>query len=421
MIVTVALAGIILLALAGALAGALRSLAVQKARTQGNEVATLGIESLQNVAYNALGVCAPAAGAPSDMSDAAPPGSSCSGVTNPTTWEGSNPGWGAHPCRTSAPTSGADFIRSSYTCSRNNITYNVRRYVAWGDNAQTAKRLAVFVDWRDAGGVHQVSQQSSLRAPGAQDIAGLPTPTFTQVSVSGVPAPTTPPDVMLNAAGNPNAQIAVSAQLSGLTSATDDKVFVTYNVLDASNAPDTVSTFLTSANGTTWSGNIPTTHRFGSGSQYFFFSTIRAADGKGNAAISALVTFVGTTPPPPPGVPTIDAWTATSSAGGGDVKITSAGALVPTKINLTATTSASSAADTVQVVFETRSGATTAAMRNTGCTGSTCTWVGEVPQEAGYSFATGTKKFYFTIAQRFTVPGTGSTAAKERDVVFNIQ
>ena len=58
MMVTLAVSAVVLTALAGSLFGSLRSLTVQKARTQGNEVATLGIESLQRLPYDELGNCA---------------------------------------------------------------------------------------------------------------------------------------------------------------------------------------------------------------------------------------------------------------------------------------------------------------------------------------------------------------------------
>lgn len=417
MVVTIALAAIVMLALAGALAGSLRSLAVQKARTQGNEVATLSIESLQNLPYDALGVCAPAPGAPDGLDDPAPPAGGC-----PPGSSESNPGWGEHPCRTTAPTpSSAGFIRSSYTCVRNNITYDVRRYVAWGDLAQTAKRLAVFVKWTDTVGPHEVSQQSSLRAPGAQDIAGLSSPKITERSVAGSVA-NNPSSVPLTAAGNPAVPVALTAKTSGLAAGdsddTEDKVYVSFTILDDANFPEVVSVFLSSTNGTNWTGEIPTSYRFGNGTQYLVFSVIRAEDGKGNAVISPKVTFgvvVGTPP-------TFASWSATPSGGGANVKITAAGALVDERLALAATTQNSSASDTVRVVFETRAGAKAAQLRSTGCApdGTTCNWIGEIPREAGYSFTAGLKKFYFTVAQPFTVPGSGSTAAEEREVTFTL-
>lgn len=424
MVVTIALAAVIFLALAGALAGALRSLAVQKARTQGNEVATLGIESLQNLKYDSLGMCAPAPGAPNDLDEPASPAATCdAAVLASSTWETDNPGWGEHPCRAAAPTSGAGFVRSSYSCVRNNLTYTVRRYVAWGDDAQTTKRLAVFVKWRDNVGDHEVSQQSSLRAPGVQDIAGLPTPKITALSIATVPAPNPATVAIDPVTGNPTGgNIALTATTSGLTAGasttTLDKVYVTFSVLDATNTPDVVSAFLTSANGTNWTGNIPSTYRFGKGTQYITFSTIREKDGKGNAVISPKVTFTDGSVTP---VPSFTTFTAQSSAGGTTVQIAAGGALVPDHIQLSATTTGSTAADTVKVVFETRTGAVTAGLQPTVCTGTgNCTWTGTIPREAGYSFSTGVKTFYFTISQPFTGPGTGSTSAESRDVTFTL-
>lgn len=417
MIVAVALSAIVLVALAGGLGGGLRALAVQKARTQGNEVATLGIESLQSLSYDALGVCVAAAGAPPSLANTTPPpAGACTGT------EENDLGWGEQPCRTSLPSSGVGFVRATYKCTRNNVTYDVRRFVAWGDDAQMSKRLAVFVKWRDTVGEHEVSQQSSLRAPGAQDIAGLPTPQLSGLIVNGSAAPGSA-TLSLNPGGDLAADAPLQVTTSGLTagasSTTGDKVYTTFSVLDATDTPDTISVFLSSTNGSNWTGSIPAGTRFGNGTQYFTFATIRAADGKGNALASPKVTFTGATTGASP-APTFVSWSATPSGGGTDVRVTSSGGLIPTAVNLAATTTNSSPTDSVTVLFQTRTGAVSARLSNVTCSTGTCSWQGSILQESGYSFTVGTKKMYFTIAQPFTVPGTGSTAAEERTVTFTL-
>ena len=421
MIIAISLSAMIMLALAGGLGAALRALSVQKARTQGNEVATLGIESLQSLSYDALGVCAPAAGAPAELDDPASPAATCDPavVADSATWEANHPNWGEHPCRSSAPTEGQGFIRSAYTCVRNNVTYSVRRYVAWGNLAQTDKRLAVFVKWTDSVGEHEVSQQSSLRAPGAQDIAGLSPPQLTNLMVAGS---TTLSVVDVDPTTNRNVSaVALQATASGLkaepNSTSKDKVYVSFSVLDDADFPEKVSVFLNTNNGTTWTGEIPASaYRFGSGVQYFVFSTIRSSDGKANSAISGKVEFSGG---PVTVDPAIVSPSVVSSDGGTIIQITSAGALVPERIDLTVTTLNSSAADTVDVVFPTRTGALSARLVVDTCLlDGTCTWTGQIPREAGYSFTAGTKDFYFTVAQPYTGPGTGSTDASKVTVEF---
>ena len=61
MLVVISITAFVFLALAALLAGAARSLAVAKTRTQANEIATQGIEDLQRYDFNDLGVCSGAA------------------------------------------------------------------------------------------------------------------------------------------------------------------------------------------------------------------------------------------------------------------------------------------------------------------------------------------------------------------------
>src|SRR6266511_4821277 len=100
------IAAIAVLALAGGLAAALKLSGLQKVRTQGNELATQAIEDLQRLDYDHLGVCTPAPGAPSGLTDAA----YLANCSSPSYEE---------PC---TPTAG-QVPDTSYPCTRRGITY----------------------------------------------------------------------------------------------------------------------------------------------------------------------------------------------------------------------------------------------------------------------------------------------------------
>lgn len=167
MVIALALIAVIFTAVAGVLNSGLRAMAIAKSRAQANDIATRGIEDLQRFGFNNLGVCGTYV--------STPPSGLGETVTLPN-------------CPTPAPPPPAvaacdAFVfgntpTKEYTCTTNNVTYEVRRYVAWVDALRTTKRLAVFVDWTDLSGRHQVSQQSSLRAPDQGAILGLAPPTF---------------------------------------------------------------------------------------------------------------------------------------------------------------------------------------------------------------------------------------------------
>lgn len=165
MVIAISLLAVIFSAVAMVLSSGLRALAAAKARNQANNVATQGIEDLQRFGFNNLGVCgAYAAPPPAELADT---------VTLPNC-----------PASVPAPTGACDTIvygaipAKEFTCTANKLSYSVRRYVAWVDPLKTTKRLAVFVDWVDLAGNHQVSQQSSLRAPDQGAVLGLDPPEF---------------------------------------------------------------------------------------------------------------------------------------------------------------------------------------------------------------------------------------------------
>jgi prepilin-type N-terminal cleavage/methylation domain-containing protein len=165
MVVTVTVIAVLFLSVAVMLDSGLRAMAASKARARGNDIATQAIEDLQRYSFNNLALCFPPTGTqPAGLEDTVR-------VTGPC-----NPDDARYeqPC-TDPEGSIPD---EEYSCVRNNITYTVKRYVAWVDALQTTKRLAVFVEWTDLVGNHQVSQQSSLRAPDQGAIIGLAPPTF---------------------------------------------------------------------------------------------------------------------------------------------------------------------------------------------------------------------------------------------------
>lgn len=176
MVVAIAVLAATVLAVSGVLESGLRSLAAAKARARANQIATEGIEDLQRFAFNNLGLC--------DAPSGTPPAGLETLVTLPNC--PAAPAY-ENPCQ---PGVVGNVPKAEYPCAVNNITYTVKRYVAWSDALQATKRLAVFVEWTDLVGNHQVSQQSSLRAPDQAAITGLAPPTFTsQPTALGTESP----------------------------------------------------------------------------------------------------------------------------------------------------------------------------------------------------------------------------------------
>lgn len=195
MVVAISVLAALVLAVSTVFDSGLRALAAAKARARANELATQGIEDLQRFSFNNLGLCAPPTGTP-------PAGLE----TNVDLNCGASPTF-QHPCNTA--TVGTN-PAAEYDCVDNNITYKVKRYVAWVDAVKTTKRLAVFVEWVDLAGNHQVSQQSSLRAPDQSAITGLAPPTFSSVSLT----PTT--TLHIDALGRLTSSVQLTANTSPL-------------------------------------------------------------------------------------------------------------------------------------------------------------------------------------------------------------
>lgn len=176
MVVAIAVLAATVLAVSGVLESGLRGLAAAKARARANQIATEGIEDLQRFAFNNLGLCdVPSGTAPAGLDTL---------VTLPNC--PAAPAY-ENPCQ---PGVAGNVPKAEYPCVVNNVTYTVKRYVAWSDALQSTKRLAVYVEWTDLVGKHQVSQQSSLRAPDQAAITGLAPPTFTgQPTALGTESP----------------------------------------------------------------------------------------------------------------------------------------------------------------------------------------------------------------------------------------
>src|SRR3954468_8059131 len=266
MVIAIALGAMVFMALALALAGGLKAVSVAKNRTRGDELATAAIEDLQRFDYDHLGLC------PSSGSGATDPGTQSFQGLAPVMLNCATGTVLEQPC---TPVVG-QVPKASYGCTVQNIAYSVQRYVVWGDEAQTKKRLAVFVSWNDLVGAHQVSQQSSLRSPVQGSVVGIAPPAFVGVTVS-------PSAVVLSDDGTNQNQISFTAVTTGLTAG--DTVTASFLTLSGG-SPINTSVPLGSVDGSNWNGSVaPGASTFGAGSQYIVISELRGSDGKANATI----------------------------------------------------------------------------------------------------------------------------------------
>jgi prepilin-type N-terminal cleavage/methylation domain-containing protein len=394
MMVALAIGTIVLVALASAMGAALRSAGLQKTRARANEVATQAIEDLQQLDYDHLGVCTPAAGPPS-------------GLTSPAYLANCSNPVDAEPC---TPTLGT-VPDTSYTCARLGIAYQVRRYVAWSDSAHTEKRLAVLVDWTDQAGSHQVQQQSSLRSPDQGSVIGLPPPSFsaTSVLVGGSTASSSNPVKLVG--GLVQSAVTFKATASGLP----DGVFVSFVSLQDGTPVSATLPLAADVNPGTWAVTLPagsSQFTFGSGTQYVTFVAVRSADGKVNSQPNAqVVTFVtcqsgGVSCTSSPNPPSLSGVTATPTTARTDTA-----GLLCGDVTIAATTSNLTPSDSVTVSFQTLAGPYTVALAS----GNGTAWSGVVPASAGYRFPAGSQQLYVTAAQAYaptaSPPQYGSTAA----------
>jgi hypothetical protein len=388
------LGAVVFAALGAALASGLRALAVQKARTQGNEVAIQAIEDLQRLSFDSLVVCSVPAGPVPQGLEATALASNCpSDTTN----------YGQDACNGLRP---GDAPSPAYTCRRLNIDFRVRRYVAWTDAGRTAKRMAVFADWTDSVGPHQVSQQSSLRSPTEASIIGAAIPALASPSAS----PTTS---SVTSSGRLKKNLTLSVTATGLGA--EDRVFAKFLTLDAAGNVFPVTVALAPlGGGTSWTKTVLTSddYTFGSGSQFVTFTGIRSSDGKANSAISSAVKLCPDTDSDCSAstFPAITSTTVPST-----VALAPSGAL-KADFAVTAYTENVLVTDQVQVILATLSGAQALDLQpdTSTCTAASCKWTAKIPQNAGYAFASGTRQLAFIAAQDRLPPPSisqGSTAS----------
>jgi len=388
MVMALTISAFAFLALATMLAGTLKALAVGKTRAQGNEVATQGIEDLQRFDFNDLGFCPgaadPAPAVPSSLVGLTPVALPNCGAAN-LVYE--------QPCTALAGALTTFAVpRQSYTCVRNNITYTVNRFIVWPDAQLTGKRLAVYVNWTDQVGGHQVAQESSLRSPNAASVVGIAPPQFVSVSAS-------PSSIAIEADGSPDTAITLSASTNGLTTA--DAVYVTLLTLttqpDGSVAALPTQFQLTTADGVNWSATIPagTQPKFGAGTQFATFTEVRASDSKANSKIAATTFSFCPAGGCPANLPAISAASVSPTS----IDIDSAGVLQST-FTVSATTTNLTSDASVSALVQTQSGAASLVLHpSNSCTvGGACnSWTTTfTPGSLNLRFLPGTQQFYVT-------------------------
>jgi type II secretory pathway pseudopilin PulG len=404
-VITLAQTAFVFSALAALLAASLRTFSVQKTRAQGNDVATQAIEDLQRFDFNDLGVCV--AGDPTPT----PAPASVAGLTTVALSNCTNPNY-ADPCTAlSSAVTTYPVPRQSYNCLRNGITYAVKRFVVWSDSSNTGKRLAVFVSWTDRAGIHQVAQESSLRAPNSASVVGTTPPQFVSTTVS-------PTSATIDGGGLLQAAVTLQASVSYVTGA--DSVYVTINTIQQQ--PDGSTGVLpsqypltSSDNGQTWQGQVPAGTRIGAGSQVVQFTAVRpSTDGKSTARIhpTAISFCTSSCPSNLPQISTISmsALSDSGSTSATAIDIDSSGALLD-DVTITATTSntpydtnnpQSPNNSSLLALLPTQSGTTTVAMqpKSASCSNSNgnlnCTqWTGQILSGVfNGRFAAGSQKIY---------------------------
>jgi prepilin-type N-terminal cleavage/methylation domain-containing protein len=383
MVIAIALSAVVLLALAASMMAGMRSLAVAKDRTRGNEVATQAIEDLQRFGFSQLVLCT------------APP-SPPAGLTDPVTVSG---GCTGQTVEDSCSNQSGTAISYTYTCTRTTQTvYTVKRYIAWVDPTHTAKRLAVFVTWSDTVGTHTVSQQSSVRAPSLAAVIGLSPPSLTNPLVSGTSGNVT---VLLTLTGQLSSDIPLQVDAANLTNA--DQVEGVFYHLDPYGNPVQEGAFLSpNSDGSRWTGSIKASsgYTFGAGTQYIVFDAIRSTDGKQNSVIStSIVTFCSST---------CTTATAPSFVPNSMVYPTSVGIYPSGELKNSFTVSVqtlnTTSNDSVNVAVMSQTGLLTLPLqvdttKTCGLTGTGCYWTTTVTPSAGYAFLAGNLPLYFTIQQ----------------------
>lgn len=390
-------------ALAAYLAGGLKVLSTQKTRTQANELATEGIEDLQRLDDEYIGFCTAPSSPPSGFTDAVvlPHCPSNTVVHDPCT----------APAAPAAPANLAP--DDEYTCRRVNVTYTVKRYIAWATADRTDKKISVRVSWTNDGRSHEVVQETTrATVPSPSVTAGFINNTLTTATITlagnGLPAP--------------GLSVDLKATTTGLTAA--DNVRATFTYKAASNVPQTISVSLTSTDGATWTGSIGS-FQFPLGRQYVFFTAVRLSDKKdGSGGVVQLETVCTASPCPPGPSGTSPVGVSAPSVNPTSPDADSAGAMVSSSITIKATTTntttSGNTASVTALVPTVGGGAKSVALAldNPTCL-TTCNWTGvltgPVSGAKGFRFSsTGSPKVRVTAVQRVN---HGTTAVADSSTV----
>jgi hypothetical protein len=432
MVVAISLLAVLFTMLGGLMGTSLRTLSVTRSRGQANEIATQGIEDLQRFDFSSLVLCntptVPAGGSvPSGFASLTTAlATSCANATLES------------PCPLPGTTGLTKYPvpLANYTCTRYGIDFAVSRYIAWADPSQTIKRLAVVVDWTDQVGKHEVSQQSSVRAPDQAAIIGAIPPTLTS-------AMTFPSTVWVDSSGllvtsTGAAQgINLTATATGLTAADQvNAYFITEDPVTHAQATTTIP--LTSASGSTWLGVIPgsgpgaPTFPTSGGTQYIGFTAIRKSDGKANSMLSTpAITFcnnpsaantAGTcavdSNAPSVSLVTVSPTTVPLNPDG-TLFLTATLSIGVQTTNLSASTAAS---DSVTAVVETQAGASQVALHPTCSLTSSLspcnTWAVTIDATMSLRFASGPQYVFVIADQLASASGSTATAQSTQQVDF---
>lgn len=435
--VALLLMAIVFVALAGVMLSSMEAISVQKGRTRANELATQGIEDLQRYDFDALGLCpgSIAPNAPAELSDAV----ILSGCTGSIQY--------GDPCGPTPAATGAALVpKGQYMCNRSGIDpveYEVRRYIGWADPAHTTKRLAVYVDWTDIAGRHQVSQQSSLKAPDPGAVIGLGPPVIRNIAVQVTNDPlqlTSDPGQLVS--GQSATVRAEIANISPCPSSCPDFVYASIQTLDPaydfSPRTDAIQMAYDSATDR-WEGTLTDGDgfTFGSGTQYVKVGILRDLDGMENSSVAggSLLRFCPVTDPSCSTVknPTIDAPTGYVQGAFTipPIHISPAGELLDDVVLSGIKSKHLTASDFATLTFQTRSGAQSVALSRTGpCSKpdpatTNCNWAVTIPRSAGYLFdSTSPQNWFVAGRQVFTADTTdedhGRTVAREFSVTFQV-
>jgi prepilin-type N-terminal cleavage/methylation domain-containing protein len=399
MVVALLVCAVVFMALAGVLISTLKVVGINKTRAQANEYATRGMEDLQRFDYAHLGLCQTA-------SDAPP--SNLGGLSPVMLTNCSDPTY-EDPCHATTTTlTTAPVPAATYTCTKDDVSYKVDRYIVWADATETQKSLAVVVSWTDQAGNHQVTEQSALRVPSQPNAPGSTPPSFS----------TSSPPTVVNASGSTNSTVDSSGQLASPLTVTatarglSSSDVVVANFLALQNGTPTPQELsLTSTDGTTWTGTIPASssqYEFPTGSQYFTITAIRQSDDESNSSIVVPPnTFCPSGGCTSSTLPAISSTSVPSSP----VSTDSAGYLTQ-DLTVSASTTDVTIYDTVSVTFETVTGAASITLQpGSACDpqGDPCTWSATISTTSSYRFPTGSQPLYFTAAQQSGNPCASST------------